>query len=484
MKKFVTLFLTLAMTACICSGCGAGSSLAAGDYVEFGDYTWQVLALDGNKAFIISERVIDEKQYDSSSENINWAESDIREYLNEDFYNSFSDKDKKKIVSVKLSNDDNPWDFSENGGEKKTDGCKDTKDKIFLLSIDEVAEYMGNDEFDMLDNPDAGKTAEYLEDGLAENRIAYNIMGRIAYIDEGSDWMLRSPGKDGSSIAYVNSIGRVSVAGADFSSDYAGVRPAMWVKKSALKKSEMICTDSECEACNNGIFTDTPVNEAQCPFCRYGYDSPCSDREVHYRLYHLWKETWVVDEEKIEEANRLWDGYVNAWLEFVRTVDEAGDIVTARIISDKISNRISDKYMSECQVLRNFYVYTIPQLDNEIQNIKNKTAIIKEANSVVRKAISDAPEFSVGAAASDIFGDFIFEVTRSTIKDIASEKSQTLWDSGYFHKIFGEDAVGDMTYEEFQEELENGIDGAFGESRIFTSGDGALDSYIEALILS
>lgn len=39
----------------------------------------------------------------------------MREYLNDEFYNTFSDTERDRIIEVKDENPDNPWDGTRNG---------------------------------------------------------------------------------------------------------------------------------------------------------------------------------------------------------------------------------------------------------------------------------------------------------------------------------------------------------------------------------
>ena len=68
-----------------------------GNYVKFGRYPqtkegevrpveWQVLAREDNKALVISRYGLDAKRFDVSSNN--WDNSEIRKWLNGEFYNS------------------------------------------------------------------------------------------------------------------------------------------------------------------------------------------------------------------------------------------------------------------------------------------------------------------------------------------------------------------------------------------------------------
>lgn len=132
---------------------------------------WRILTTSGNSAFIMSDIALDSFsiQPDRKSENRdglladynnspgvpdgiyanNWEYCFLRGWLNETFYNEvFNGLQKEIIKTMKLDNtarSSNPNDYpkyygyGENAGKNKyADQCKDTDDKIFLLSLRDV----------------------------------------------------------------------------------------------------------------------------------------------------------------------------------------------------------------------------------------------------------------------------------------------------------------------------------------------------------
>ena len=108
-----------------------------GDYVNFGNYPqtaeceekpieWQVLAKEENKMLVLSKYGLDAKRFDDDSND--WKNSEIRQWLNSDFYNKvFTEKEKKYI---------SPSNLSDVG----------TSDNVFLLSKEEAETYFANDD--------------------------------------------------------------------------------------------------------------------------------------------------------------------------------------------------------------------------------------------------------------------------------------------------------------------------------------------------
>ena len=112
-----------------------------GDYVKFGNYPqtssggvqpieWQVLARENNKMLVISKYGLEARRFDSfDSRSNNWSNSEIRKWLNGEFYNrAFTEQEKKLIKGSS---------FFENlfGGGV---------DKVFLLSKKEAEKYFAN----------------------------------------------------------------------------------------------------------------------------------------------------------------------------------------------------------------------------------------------------------------------------------------------------------------------------------------------------
>lgn len=132
---------------------------------------WRILTTSGNSAFIMSDIALDSFsiQPDRKGENRdglfaeynnstgvpdgtyanNWEYCFLRQWLNETFYNEvFNDLQKEIIKTMKLDNSarsSNPNDYpkyygyGEKAGKNKfADQCKDTNDKIFLLSLRDI----------------------------------------------------------------------------------------------------------------------------------------------------------------------------------------------------------------------------------------------------------------------------------------------------------------------------------------------------------
>ena len=185
-----------------------------GETIEFGNYPqdkdgtekpieWIVMKNEGNQVLLLSKYVLDAKPYYEEVEEVTWETSDIRQWLNNEFYTTaFNKAEKAKIQTSLIKNEDN----SENG----TSGGNDTEDKVFLLSEKEAETLFSNDEERI------AKATEY-----AEKSGVYVNEEKAAY------WWLRSPGDSGDDAAEVIYSGWVYRDGNYVDDSSGGVRPAL-----------------------------------------------------------------------------------------------------------------------------------------------------------------------------------------------------------------------------------------------------------------
>ncbi len=190
------------------------SDYKIGETIEFGNYPqeedgtekpieWIVMKNEGNQVLLLSKYVLDAKPYNEELEDVTWETSDIRQWLNNEFYTTaFNKTEKAKIQTSLIKNEDN--------SEYGTSEGNDTEDKVFLLSEKE-AETLFSDEEERI-----AKATEY-----AEKSGVYVNKEKAAW------WWLRSPGYDGSSAAGVYSSGWVCGSGGDICNGSDGVRPAL-----------------------------------------------------------------------------------------------------------------------------------------------------------------------------------------------------------------------------------------------------------------
>lgn len=167
--------------------------LPIGISVKFGTYeqnplvankegiTWQVIESKDGKALIISDYILECKPFHDTYCEVTWEGSSLREWLNDDFYNtSFSEKEKEAIL---------------------TTGA----DKLFLLNVEQATIYFSSN-----------------YDRLANMSYATKDTGN-------GSWWLRDNASSNDRVSAVYKNGAVYNAGYAVTNDEVGVRPAMWV---------------------------------------------------------------------------------------------------------------------------------------------------------------------------------------------------------------------------------------------------------------
>lgn len=204
-------------------------------YFKYEPLTWRVL--DPSEGFVMCNKAIDSQAYQNfiyynGSEYYNskacttyasdWATSSIKEWLNNDFYNTaFSDSEKSQIGT---SYNENKSAYS------STYDSANTSDKIFLLSYNEVL----NSNYGFSSRSSTSDTARQLK-----STDYAKCQGCVTLTYTGNSWWrLRSP-RHSSSTADVNSDGGAS----DFysvSHTYYGIVPAFKINpKSSIQTSSI-----------------------------------------------------------------------------------------------------------------------------------------------------------------------------------------------------------------------------------------------------
>lgn len=190
------------------------SEYKVGKTIEFGNYPqdkdgtekpieWIVMKKEGNQVLLLSKYVLDAKPYNEEFEDVTWETSDIRQWLNNEFYTTaFNKAEKAKIQTSLIKNEDN--------SKYGTNGGNDTEDKVFLLSEKETETLFSNKEERI------AKATEYAtKSGVYVNE------------EKAACWWLRSPGNKGYIAAEVNHYGWVDRYGDYVDYSYDGVRPAL-----------------------------------------------------------------------------------------------------------------------------------------------------------------------------------------------------------------------------------------------------------------
>lgn len=194
------------------------SEARAGSVIQFGSYEqdgnadtekepidWLVLDIKGNRALLVSVYALDCQKYNNQKIDVTWANSSMRNWLNDDFYKTaFSADYQSLILPTSVKTPDNP--------KHGTEGGTNTTDKVFLLSYEEADTYFESN---------AARKASPTE--YAKTQGVETISTQNCW------WWLRTPGVYAVDVCGVHDTGAVDDLGCYVNNDQAGVRPAMWV---------------------------------------------------------------------------------------------------------------------------------------------------------------------------------------------------------------------------------------------------------------
>lgn len=170
---------------------------------------WRVLSVNGDDAFLMADKALDCGLYNGQD----WENSEIRKWLNDNFYNSvFTADEQKAIIPSVVTNIDNNMTGAAGGNN--------TTDNLYLLSLGEVNDYMYGfgqaSEFNyVLRQRTTEATAYAVSQGVINS--TYNS-GAESF--EACDWMLRTPASaifaasvsyNGSVNYYANGSGKMAI---------------------------------------------------------------------------------------------------------------------------------------------------------------------------------------------------------------------------------------------------------------------------------
>lgn len=232
------------------TGLANASDAKPGDIVVFGSYEqdndisngtesieWIVLDNTDGKLLVISKNILNYMRYSSTT--TVWEYSDIRTWLNGEFYDlSFSDDEKSSIVLSVCDNPGNPY-FGTSAGSG-------TNDNIFCLSYEEAYTYFsfnnwnesslsGNSQ-NIIASPSVWAKKDRLASAYAITQGYYDaVLSTYGYSAtcigvEGCDWWLRTSGQDGDHACIVGMYGSVNSSETASITVAKGVRPAMYLE--------------------------------------------------------------------------------------------------------------------------------------------------------------------------------------------------------------------------------------------------------------
>ena len=173
---------------------------------------WEVLDVKKDKALITTKQIIlAEKFVNEEGEKANWANSIIRTECQKALGYIFSEYEEEGIIETEIT----------------TDGKK-TKDKIFILSIEEFLKYYGDNDKEGMNL----KAISIAANSVRRKGLETRTNEDSEYYGAGSYWLRDNGTKDGNAM-WVGQYGHLYREGYD-KNLLNGIRPAMWVKKDHL----------------------------------------------------------------------------------------------------------------------------------------------------------------------------------------------------------------------------------------------------------
>ena len=212
-----------------------GDIVQVGTYEQDGDTEtedpiyWDVLDKDADSILLISHDVIGYQRFSDSYNCVVWEDSQIRTWLNEEFYTDAFDKETQARIKESALKNPSIAGYVTGADESIWESRGDTTDRIFLLSWKEMEKYYGHKlpkAEALLCKPSKAVLQRYEE--IEQQRIREKVPFAESAPDvtEGISWMLRSTGKSQNQISIIRGDGYYSQCMADY---YQGVRPAMWI---------------------------------------------------------------------------------------------------------------------------------------------------------------------------------------------------------------------------------------------------------------
>lgn len=195
-----------------------------GDIVQMGTYEQ-----DGDSILIISHDVIGYQRFSDSPNCVIWEDSQIRTWLNEEFYTDAFDKETQACIKESVLENPSIAGYVTGADESIWESRGDTTDRIFLLSWKEIERYYGHKlpkAEALLCKPSKAVLQRYEEIEQQRVREKVPFVTSVPDASEGISWMLRSTGKSQNQISIIRGDGYYSQCLADY---YQGVRPAMWI---------------------------------------------------------------------------------------------------------------------------------------------------------------------------------------------------------------------------------------------------------------
>ena len=150
-------------------------------YFKVEPIRWRIISEENGEAFLLCDNIIERHRFDNGSNN--YAESEIRSWLNSTFYETaFSEKAKALILTTEVDNS-----LESTGNSSNPNICENTNDKLFLLSFAEATNVL----YGFSSNNKIGDSAKSIL--TSDYSRALGEMSTMPSFYGNGTWYLRSP---------------------------------------------------------------------------------------------------------------------------------------------------------------------------------------------------------------------------------------------------------------------------------------------------
>lgn len=199
---------------------------------EIEEILWRVIAVEEQRILLLSEFLLDARNFHEEEAEVCWASCDLQRWLNSEFYSqAFSEEEKKYILTSQIGMRRNLLYGTDCGAEIEA--------KVFLLSVEELYLYF-------TENPKSAyyQTNPYQKVGPESFILAKYTQyarERTSYMNPNKPlsgwWWLRTSGENKKKAAAVTSTPEVDMNGRLVKfpqggpKPAGGVRPAIWIRR-------------------------------------------------------------------------------------------------------------------------------------------------------------------------------------------------------------------------------------------------------------
>lgn len=212
-------------------------------YFKVEPIKWRILSESDGTALVLCENIISSSNYYRSTatrifgETIypnNYQYSDIRIWLNDQFYNTAFNTSQQAIIETTTVDNSAQSTNPQNDAILWVSGdniyvCANTEDKVFLLSVQEITNstFGFNSNYNDFDMARRKQPSDY---SLAIGALAYDEDGEYDEYSGNGVWLLRSPYFSNENFVCEVNIGGTVASGWPVNSEDAGIVPALQIR--------------------------------------------------------------------------------------------------------------------------------------------------------------------------------------------------------------------------------------------------------------